>query len=67
MTRWRQAIPQYVLGYQRVMTALSNFEQTHRGLFFCSNFRGGISVGDCILNAESIVRQATAYMRDVAR
>ncbi|MEX2117203.1 MAG: protoporphyrinogen oxidase [Bacteroidota bacterium] len=66
MTRWKHAIPQYVLGYDRVMNALSNFEQTHRGLFFCSNFRGGISVGDCIQNSELIAHQARAYLKDVA-
>lgn len=67
MTRWKQAIPQYVLGHQRVMDALSNFEQTYRGLFFCSNFRGGISVGDCIQNSESIARQAASFLSRAAR
>jgi len=67
MTRWPQAIPQYVLGYQRVMDALRDFEQAHPGLFFCSNFRGGISVGDCIQNSESIARQVMTSMNDVTR
>jgi oxygen-dependent protoporphyrinogen oxidase len=67
MTRWKQAIPQYVLGHQRVMDTLRNFEQTHRGLFFCSNFRGGISVGDCIQNSESIARQVADSLKNAAR
>lgn len=67
LTRWKKAIPQYTLGHQRVMETLSGFEQLYPGMFFCSNFRGGISVGDCIQNSESIARQTTAYLRSVAR
>lgn len=66
LTRWKKAIPQYTLGYQRVMETLSSFEMSYPGLFFCSNFRGGISVGDCIQNSESIARRTTAYLRGVA-
>jgi oxygen-dependent protoporphyrinogen oxidase len=67
LTRWKKAIPQYTLGYQRVMETLSSLEESYPGLFFCSNYRGGISVGDCIQSSESTARRTTAYVRSVAR
>lgn len=51
VTRWKQAIPQYELGYQQKLNALNQFEMEHPGVFFCSNFKGGISVGDCVKSA----------------
>ncbi|MFK7909409.1 MAG: protoporphyrinogen oxidase [Akkermansiaceae bacterium] len=49
-TSWSKAIPQYGLGYQSVLDALENVEKEHSGLHFAGNYRGGISVGDCIVN-----------------
>ena len=49
--RWRRAIPQYVLGYEKVERGIENFENRNRGIFFCSNFYKGISVGDSVKNA----------------
>ena len=52
--RWRKAIPQYELGYEKVEKSIEDFEKTHESIFFCSNFYKGISVGDCIKNAYKI-------------
>lgn len=49
--RWQRAIPQYVLGHADVMTAVDDVEQSHPGLHVGGNFRGGISVGDCVSRA----------------
>ena len=49
--RWRKAIPQYELGYEKVLQSIEDFEKSHRGIRFCSNFYKGISVGDCVKNA----------------
>jgi len=49
--RWRRAIPQYVLGYEKVERGIEEFNDRNRGIFFCSNFYKGISVGDCVKNA----------------
>ncbi len=50
--RWNKAIPQYNVGYQSVLDAVAAFETEHPGVFFCSNFRGGIAVGDCVMNGK---------------
>lgn len=49
--RWAKAIPQYNVGYDKMETAIENFEKKTRGIFFCSNFYKGISVGDSVKNA----------------
>lgn len=48
---WSAAIPQYDIGYKTVVDGIRKFEQTHPGIFFCSNFYRGISVADCIKNS----------------
>ncbi|MBI3766134.1 MAG: protoporphyrinogen oxidase, partial [Ignavibacteriales bacterium] len=58
--RWERAIPQYNLGYYRVLKAMDRFEQNFRGAFLCGNFRGGIAVGDCIMNAEKVANRIVA-------
>lgn len=50
--RWERAIPQYNLGYHRIVTMIETLEASHPGLHICSNFRGGIAVGDCVKNGK---------------
>jgi oxygen-dependent protoporphyrinogen oxidase len=51
-TRWEQAIPQYNLGHLARLERIATVERDHPGLTFCANWRGGISVGDCIKSAD---------------
>ncbi len=48
VTRWPQAIPQYTLGHRERIAAVERAEAGAPGLYFCGNWRGGVSVGDCI-------------------
>ena len=50
--RWEKAIPQYNLGYQTVLDAIGRLEMQVPGLYLCSNYRGGIAVGDCVMNGK---------------
>ena len=52
--RWPHAIPQYLRGHQSTLDGLLGCEQKHPGLYFTGNFRGGISVGDCIDRAHKL-------------
>jgi oxygen-dependent protoporphyrinogen oxidase len=54
IVRWRKAIPQYHLGYSRAMESLARLESDVPGLYFCANYRGGIAVGDCVMNSERV-------------
>lgn len=53
--RWEKAIPQYNLGYGKVLSVIEKLEKNYSGLFICANYRGGISVGDCIMSADRVV------------
>ena len=51
---WPKAIPQYNLGYVEHENFFDHFEKDNKGLILSGNYRGGISVGDCIKNSEII-------------
>jgi oxygen-dependent protoporphyrinogen oxidase len=51
---WEKAIPQYNIGYIEHERFFDEFEKQNPGLFISGNFRGGISVGDCIKNADLV-------------
>ncbi len=61
--RWEKAIPQYRLGYRSVLRAMDRFEQNFQGSFFCSNARGGIAVGDCLMSAYAVAGRIETYLR----
>ncbi len=54
---WDKAIPQYKLGYVEHENYFDHFEKNNKGIILSGNYRGGISVGDCIKNAELVVEK----------
>lgn len=54
LTSWKKAIPQVNLGHENVLTELENIEAKNPGLKFAGNYRGGISVGDCLVNGMNL-------------
>ncbi|GAB4287572.1 MAG: protoporphyrinogen oxidase [Ignavibacteriaceae bacterium] len=54
---WNRAIPQYNLGYVEHEKYFDQFEKKNPGLILSGNFRGGISVGDCIKNSEIVAEK----------
>ncbi len=60
--RWARAIPQYRVGYEDVTAACADFEKNNRGLYFCSNFYRGISMGDCVKNAFATADDVEKYL-----
>jgi len=55
VTAWKHAIPQYVDGHLERMAEVDAVEAAHPGLHYCANYRGGISVGDCVKSAHAVV------------
>jgi oxygen-dependent protoporphyrinogen oxidase len=47
---WPKTIPQYEVGYDRILNQIEEIEKQKKGLFIEGNFRGGVSVPDCILS-----------------
>ena len=64
LKRWPKAIPQYLLGYEKVESAIANFERNNKGVYFCSNFYQGISVGDCVKNAYQTAEEIEIYLKE---
>jgi oxygen-dependent protoporphyrinogen oxidase len=64
LTRWKKAIPQYELGHLDKIEALGRFEGEHSGLWFCSNFKGGISVGDCVKSARETADRVLQSLKE---
>lgn len=60
---WEKAIPQYNLGYVEHEKYFDEFEKRNPGIFISGNFRGGISVGDCIKNAEIVTDKINVEFR----
>jgi protoporphyrinogen/coproporphyrinogen III oxidase len=46
--RWPRAIPQYDLGHLQRIETVAALEAQVPGLTLCGNWRGGVSVADCI-------------------
>jgi oxygen-dependent protoporphyrinogen oxidase len=62
LTRWKSAIPQYDLRYNERIEAIESMMNTNPGLFICSNFYKGISVGDCVKNAYRTAGEVGRYI-----
>lgn len=60
--RWERAIPQYVVGHRALMAGIDGLEASCPGLFVGGNFRGGISVGDCVTGAAEAARRIAALL-----
>ena len=61
--RWPRAIPQYTLGHAGRIGQVAAAEGEFPGLFFCANYRGGVSIGDCIKSADRTAGQIAGFLR----
>jgi oxygen-dependent protoporphyrinogen oxidase len=60
-TFWPHAIPQYNLGHERHLEAMTACERTHPGLFIGGNARDGSALPNCLLAGSRLAEQAAAY------
>ena len=65
LKRWERAIPQYRVGYENVTAQCDEFHRTNSGLYFCSNFYRGISMGDCVKNAFRTADDVENYLKNL--
>ena len=63
VTRWPRAIPQYTLGHLGRVARAVAAQQVLPGLFFCANWKGGVSVGDCIKSGHQEADAVAAWLR----
>jgi oxygen-dependent protoporphyrinogen oxidase len=56
---WPRAIPQYNIGYDRYLDAISACERTWAGLFIGGNVKGGIALTDCLKSGSSLAKRVS--------
>ena len=61
---WPKAIPQYNIGYIEHEKYFDEFEKNNPGIILSGNYRGGISVGDCIKHAQEVAEKITTKLKD---
>ncbi len=59
--RWKHAIPQYNNDYAATTAKIESFHEANPALRICSNYFKGISVSDCIKNANETVESFINY------
>lgn len=62
VTRHERAIPQYTLGHAARMAQIERTETANPGLVLAANYRGGISVGDCVTSGEATADAVDAFL-----
>jgi oxygen-dependent protoporphyrinogen oxidase len=65
--KWPRAIPQYTLGHAERVAAAAKLEARFPGLMFCSNWRGGVSISDCITSGMQVADQLHAWLQAPTR
>ena len=64
VTRWPRAIPQYTLGHLGRVARATAASNVLPGLFFVANWKGGVSVGDCIRNGHQGAAEVAGWLRN---
>jgi oxygen-dependent protoporphyrinogen oxidase len=63
INRWQRAIPQYRIGHLSLIERVERLEREQPGLFVAGNFRGGISVGDCVASSERTAFAVQSHLK----
>lgn len=59
---WRRAIPQYTLGHQERLNTIETGLRSLPGLYLCSNYIDGVSLGDCVKRTQKWASEITSYL-----
>jgi oxygen-dependent protoporphyrinogen oxidase len=59
---WERAIPQYNVGHSRIVAAIERFEEGVPGLYISGNFRGGVSISDCVRQAHDMAERVSTRL-----
>ncbi len=59
---WKRAIPQYNLGYFDRLQQIENGLKSLPGLYLCSNYVGGVALGDCVRRGFERAQEVGEYL-----
>mgnify|MGYP000119331498 CR=1 FL=1 len=57
---WMQAIPQYELGHEQVISAAASIESALPGLYLTGQWRAGVALGDCVAQGQHTAARVVA-------
>ncbi len=61
---WQKAIPQYNVGYVHYLSLMKEIEKQHPGLYLDGNYRGGVSVPDCISSGFETAHKVNDFLKN---
>jgi len=64
---YRQAIPQYNVGYGRYRELMNDLENRATGLFLAGHYRDGVSLGDTIVSGVNVVERVVGFIAESNR
>jgi oxygen-dependent protoporphyrinogen oxidase len=59
---WKRAIPQYTLGHNQRLEQVNQALKQLPGLYLCSNYIDGVSLGDCVQRAQDKATEVSEYL-----
>src|SRR5207247_288325 len=62
VVRWRQAIPQYLVGHPERVAAIEERAARHPGLFLTGNAYHGVALNDCTEQASVVAGRVAGYL-----
>lgn len=63
LTKWQRSIPQYDIGHPQILEQAVAAEKQFPGLHLCGNYRGGIAVGQCLMNGVACAKRVWSFYR----
>ncbi len=63
--KWKKAIPQYNINYEKHLDTLNEIEKLNEGVFILGNFREGISTSDTLKYALKRLEDIKMFLRGV--
>ncbi|MEG4306291.1 protoporphyrinogen oxidase [Microcoleus sp. D3_18a_C4] len=61
---WKRAIPQYNLGHFDRLQQIDEGLKSLPGLYLCSNYVGGVALGDCVRRGSDLAREVGDYLQN---
>lgn len=62
---WRRAIPQYTLGHHQRLDTVRHALDKLPGLYLCSNYLDGVSLGDCVRRGQDTANQIVQHLATI--
>ncbi len=59
---WNNSIPQYNIGYGKILEKISEFESSNPGIFLSGNYRNGIALRQCINSGLDAADKVMSYL-----